>query len=87
LPTDLRAVIDKTTGETLSLKAVEAFERRSDNGLAAVKKAGREIITLAPAEVARWRAALQPMIQSTIADAEKAGVPARELLMAAKYLK
>ena len=48
---------------------------------------GTEMITLAPAEQQRWRAALAPMIETAIADADKAGVHARDMLRAAGYLK
>jgi TRAP-type C4-dicarboxylate transport system substrate-binding protein len=88
LPPELKAAIDATTGRALSLKATQAYDRRGDEAMAAVRKtAGTEIIALPAAEVERWRTALQPMAEGAIADAEKAGVPAREMLRSAGYLK
>ena len=87
LPEDLRQALDRISGKTLSLNATEAFNRRAIEALEVVKKSGGELITLSTPEAGKWREALQPMAQDTIADAEKAGVPAREMLTAAGYLK
>ena len=88
LAPDLRKALDDTTGKTLSLKATAAYDRRGEEALRAVRGTpGTEIIKLAPAEQQRWRAALAPMVEVSIADAEKAGINARDMLRAAGYLK
>ena len=88
LAPDLKKVLDEGTGKALSLKATAAYDRRGDEALKAVRGvAGTEIIKLAPAEQQRWRAALAPMIEAAIAEADKGGVNAREMLKAAGYLK
>lgn len=88
LAPDLRKAIDETTGKALGVKATRALEDRAEEAWKAVRgTSGTEIITLAPAEQQRWRAALAPMIETAIADADKAGVPARDMLRAARFLK
>lgn len=88
LAPDLRKALDDTTGKTLSLKATAAYDRRGEEALQVVRGTpGTEIVKLAPAEQQRWRAALAPMVEASIADAEKAGINARDMLRAARYLK
>lgn len=88
LTPDLRKALEDTTGKTLSLKATAAYDRRGEEALQAVRgKPGTEIIKLDPAEQQRWRGALAPMIEASIADAERAGINARDMLKAAGYLK
>ncbi len=88
LAPDLRKVIDDTTGKALGVKATRALENRAEEAWKAVRSTpGTEIITLAPAEQQRWRAALAPMVETAITEADKAGVHARDMLRAAGYLK
>jgi len=88
LAPDLRKALDDTTGRTLSLKATAAYERRGEEALQVVRgRPGTEIIKLEPAEQQRWRAALAPMVEASIAEAEKSGINARDMLKAAGYLK
>ena len=88
LTSDLRKALEDSTGKTLSLKATAAYDRRGEEALQAVRgKPGTEIIKLDPAEQQRWRGALAPMIEASIADAERAGINARDMLKAAGYLK
>lgn len=87
LPVDLRQVLDRTSGKTLSLKATGAYDRKVIESLNVARKMGSEVITLSAQEAGKWREALQPMIQNTVADAEKPGIPAREMLTAASYFK
>lgn len=88
LPPDLRKAIDDTTGQALGVRATRALEGRAEEAWKTVRSTpGTEIITLNPAEQQRWRAALAPMIDAAIAESEKAGVHARDMLRAAGYLK
>ena len=81
LPADLKKVIDDTTGLKLSLKGAQTYDKKNDEALAAAKKA-REMIALSAQERKRWVAAFKPMIQRQVAAGEKAGLPARGLVIA-----
>lgn len=88
LPADQRAVLDRTSGVDLSLRAANAYERRGAAGLAAARGApGVQIIDLPPAEAERWRKAMAPAVAEAMADAQKGGVDARAVLKAAGYVK
>lgn len=88
LAPDLKAAVDATSGRALSVKATKAYDDRGEEAMALVKKTpGTEIIALSGAELERWRTALRPVVESAIAEAEKSGAPARELLRASGYLK
>jgi TRAP-type C4-dicarboxylate transport system substrate-binding protein len=79
LAPDLRKVIDETTGLELSLKGAETYEGRGRQAVEQIKK-DRELILLADAERKRWIDAFKPLIASKVAEAEKAGLPAKGLL-------
>ena len=79
LAPDLRKVIDETTGLELSLKGAEVYEGRGRQAVEQIKK-DRELIMLSDAERKRWMDAFKPLIASKVAEAEKAGLPAKGLL-------
>lgn len=78
-----RALIDKTSGERLSLKAAAAYDADARKGVEAIKAAkGHEIITLPKAEVDKALAMLRAAEDKMLGDLEKEGVPGREILAA-----
>jgi TRAP-type C4-dicarboxylate transport system substrate-binding protein len=81
LPSDLKKVIDDTTGLKLSLKGAETYDKKNDEAIAAAKKS-REVIALSADERKRWAAAFKPLIEREVATGEKAGLPARGLVTA-----
>ncbi len=79
LPTNLKKVIDDTTGLSLSLKGAAAYDKKNHEAIDAAKKS-REVFSLTAAERQRWLAAFKPMIQKQVEAGEKAGLPARGLV-------
>ncbi len=76
---DEKKAIDSTTGLDLSLKGTEVYEARGRMAVEQIKK-DRELIVLSDAEHKRWMDAFKPLIASKVAEAEKAGIPAKGLL-------
>jgi TRAP-type C4-dicarboxylate transport system substrate-binding protein len=85
LAPNLKKVIDDTTGLPLSLKGAAAYDKKNHEAIEAAKKT-REVIPLSSEEHKRWVAAFKPMIQKTVENSEKAGLPARGLVNAYKLL-
>jgi TRAP-type C4-dicarboxylate transport system substrate-binding protein len=79
LPSDLKKVIDDTTGLNLSLKGAATYDKKNRQALDAAKK-DREVIVLSPQERDRWIKAFKPMIAKKVEEGEKAGLPARGLV-------
>ena len=80
LPANLRKIVDDTTGLELSLQGARTYDEQNDAGVAAARKE-REVITLDAAERKRWLDAFKPHINERVAEGEKAGLPARGLVM------
>ena len=79
LPADFKKVIDATTGLDLSLKGAATYDKQNDDAVAAAKK-DREVVMLSDAERKRWLDAFKPLINKSVADGEKAGLPAKGLI-------
>ena len=83
LSDEQRALVDKTTGRALSVKASETYERLSKSALDSVGKTGRhEVIALPADEVKAGTALLLENRARLVAQMEKDGVPARKILAA-----
>ena len=83
LPADLRALVDKTTGRSLSLKAAETYKAAGQRSLQGEIKSGRgQVVNLSPAEDKRWRQAISGLREANVAALEKRGIPARKILAA-----
>jgi TRAP-type C4-dicarboxylate transport system substrate-binding protein len=79
MPADLKKVIDETTGLNLSLKGAMTYDKQNDEAVAAAKK-DREIVMLSDAERKRWLDAFKPLVNKSVAEGEKAGLPAKDLI-------
>lgn len=78
-----KALIEKTTGRALSVKASKFYMKAGRKGLAIVAKSKKhEIIRLSDAEKAKAVSLLQASRAKQVADLEKKGIPAREILTA-----
>jgi len=86
LPADLKEVFYRTQ-EPMAMAATKVsmidFNRTAIN---TYKERGVELITLAPAELQRWRDMAAPTVDKWAADLEKEGQPARALLADIKRL-
>lgn len=79
LPADLKAVIDANAGAAASLDAGKAMDAYDIPGRAVADVRGNTFLTLPPAEVDRWRAAAEPVVEAWIADMKARGVDGRLL--------
>jgi len=80
LPEDVRACVDKLSGDTLIEKFGPWWAAWDKAGHDRVLAEGHEIIELDDAQRAEWRASLAPMIDAYLADLEGKGIDnAREI--------
>ena len=80
LPDDVRAVVDELSGEPLVAQFAAGWDRWDEPGLKASKERGDPIISLSDEERARWREALEPVIDRYLSEVESKGVEnAREI--------
>jgi TRAP-type C4-dicarboxylate transport system substrate-binding protein len=86
LPANLKSAIDKTTGLPLSKEFGRRWLRDDEPAIARAKSLGHEIITLPPAEEARWIKATQPVIDGWIKEMTEKGHPGRQLVDDARAL-
>ncbi len=86
MPEDLRKILDDNSGMVLSKLAATKMLEKDAPGRAIAEKAGNTIVTLDEAEVARWKAASQPVIEAWIADMDAKGIDGKALISRAKEL-
>lgn len=85
LPDDVRACVDKLSGDALIAKFGDWWDRWDAPGLAAAEARGNEIRVLSDEERQRWREALEPMTEAYLDQLEEQGVEnAREIYEAAQ---
>ncbi len=83
LSAENKALIEKTTGRGISIKASKFYMRAGKKGLGIVAKSKKhEIIRFSDAEKAKAVSLLQASRAKQVADLEKQGIPAREILKA-----
>ena len=79
LPMDLKRIFYNLQ-RRLAIMAAIAYESNDEEGKEILRKAGVKTITLPPAELQRWMATLEPIVQNFIAENEAKGLPARQLV-------
>jgi TRAP-type transport system periplasmic protein len=78
-----KAIIDKTTGRSISLVGAKVYEEEGAKDLNGVRKSGKhEVIDLSPDEVKKGNALLIKARDKIVASLEKEGVPAKAILAA-----
>ena len=83
LSSEHRAIVDKTTGASLSLVGAKAYEEQGAEELERVRKSAKhEVIDLPADEVKRGNALLIKAREQIVAGLEKEGVPAKAILAA-----
>jgi TRAP-type C4-dicarboxylate transport system substrate-binding protein len=92
MPADLRKIVDAHAGMEGAKMAGTAWDTSGVPVREMVAKRGNNIVTLPPAEVARWRAAAKPVVETWLADAKAKGIDGEKLLadataLIAKYEK
>jgi TRAP-type C4-dicarboxylate transport system substrate-binding protein len=84
LPDDLKAAIDKNSGEDFAREVGKIWTKSEEGGLAALKEAGNEIIVLPESEVEVFRERTAPVVDRWIKEVEEKGIPGKELVEAAR---
>lgn len=79
LPADLKKVIDDNSGVELARHIGEVFEAAEADGRDVAVKEGNSFYTLTPEETAKWKATVQPVTDSWIADMKAEGVDGQAL--------
>ncbi len=78
LPKDVQQVLEEV-GMEINAKAGDYLDTYTEEALAwSMAEQNVEIITLSPAEKAKWDAALEPFVENRIAELEAKGLPVRE---------
>ena len=86
LPEDLRAILDAEAGAKLSAFATQVMWDMDAPARQIAVDAGNTIISLDEAEVARWKAASQPVVDRWVADMNGKGIDGAALIEQAKSL-
>ncbi|MDP6012223.1 MAG: TRAP transporter substrate-binding protein [Alphaproteobacteria bacterium] len=83
LPDDLKAVLDANSGMPLAAHIGRVWDQAETPGIAAAEALGDRFVELDVAEVERWKAAAQPVIEDWVA---QRGAGGRALLAEARAL-
>lgn len=86
LPADLKTIIDAHSGMEAAKMAGNAWDSSGPPVREMVRTRGNTIITLAPEEVTRWRAATRPVVDAWLAEAKAKGIDGERLLADARAL-
>lgn len=86
LPKDIQKIIDDLGGAEGSAKAGIAWDKADKIGLDMAKAAGREIYELPKAELAKWKARMDPIYKKWIADMQAKGLPGEKVFKEASSL-
>ncbi len=86
LPDDLRAILDAESGAKLSTFATQVMWDMDAPAKAIAEAAGNTVVVLDDAEVARWKAASEPVVSRWIADMADKGIDGAALIEQAKAL-
>ena len=86
LPDDLKAVLDANSGLETSRWVGRVMDEGDAPGIEVAKKSGNKMIMLDEAEVARWKAAAEPVIAAWIEEMNGKGYDGAALVADAKAL-
>lgn len=75
LPADVKKVVDDISGDNL-IKGVDAlYAKWTEAGKAAANKTGSTITKLSDEDIAKWKQAVQPVVEKYLADTAARGTP------------
>jgi TRAP-type C4-dicarboxylate transport system substrate-binding protein len=92
LPADLKKVIDANSGRDLARQTGKGWDEAEEPGRAPARARGNQFNTIGADEMARWKAAVQPVTDTWLTDMQKRGLDGRKMLddanaLLAKYSK
>ncbi len=79
LPKDMQKLFTEVSAEFVE-KHGQAWDDADAEGKAFVDELGKEIIDLSPDETARWKTAVQPLMDEFVNTAKEKGLPGEEIL-------
>jgi TRAP-type transport system periplasmic protein len=80
LPADLKAAIDKNSGQIAATMAGAMWDEQALIVSDAVRKRGNTIITLSEDEKARWRKTTEPVVEAWVKQVKERGIDGGKLL-------
>lgn len=86
LPADLKAIIDKNSGEGLSTSAGHQWDDSQAAGRKPAADRGNKFYKIPASELDRWIAVAAPLYDDWVAAMSKAGLPGKEMLKDARDL-
>ena len=86
LPADLKRIIDKNSGITLSRTIGRYWDEATAVGRKAAADRGNTFIKVTPAETDKWIQASAPLYDEWVSDMDKKGLPGKQMLQDAKDL-
>ncbi|WP_240635941.1 TRAP transporter substrate-binding protein [Caldimonas tepidiphila] len=86
LPADLKAVIDRNSGASLSAMAGRAWDESQETGRKAAEGRGNTFHTLPDTEIDRWKKASAGLYDEYVANMDKLGQPGKQMLQEARDL-
>jgi TRAP-type C4-dicarboxylate transport system substrate-binding protein len=86
LPAELREIIDRNSGQSLSRRAGELWDSTIEPARKLAKARGNTFVTLSDEEYGRWVEASKPVIQEWINDVKAKGGDGEKLLESARAL-
>lgn len=84
LPAELKKAIDDNSGPDFARQIGQIWTDSELVGLEVLKKDGNEVITIPKAEMEKFRAKLEPVVERWIKDVEGQGIDGRKLVEAAR---
>jgi TRAP-type C4-dicarboxylate transport system substrate-binding protein len=84
LPPDLQEVINKNSGDEFAKEVGQVWRNSEDGGIKVAVDSGNELISLTEEEMAKFRTALEPVVQRWIDDVTAKGIDGKALVDAAR---
>ncbi|MCS6855708.1 MAG: C4-dicarboxylate ABC transporter, partial [Elioraea sp.] len=86
LPADLRAVLDRNSGEAAAEMASKVWDEQGPVVVEQVRRRGNEIVTITEEERGRWQRATEPVIDAWVRSMRERNIDGGALLEEARAL-
>lgn len=73
LPDDIKQIFTETTGEALARRIGAATDKSNTDDLEFIRQQGQQVFAIEPAEVERWRAKAEPLLDAWVKDCQSHG--------------
>jgi TRAP-type C4-dicarboxylate transport system substrate-binding protein len=84
LPDDLKAVVDKNSGEEFAREVGQVWRDSEEGGIQVALKDGNELITLTEEEMQAFRTAMEPVVKRWVDEVTAKGIDGQALVDAAR---